>query len=237
KIETYIVVTVIAVLIWLYAEGETVKIYEGVPAQVQFVAPPGQDLIIEPAGVISVRMSVRASASQYTQLKRLLDDEGPIRLLVEDTQGLERVESIPDRLAADAFADLSVTIISADPATVSLRTQQRVEVTLPVEVVPGDLRLAGAPSFEPTHVTVRVPADAADRVRNQKVQAALSSVSVASNWEPNVAHALSVPLTLPEPVPGTEIAPSQARVRFTIERRPTTVELPLVPLYVTAPPS
>jgi len=43
RLETIIVVTVITVLIWLYAEGENVQRYTR-SVMVQFVPPPGQTL-------------------------------------------------------------------------------------------------------------------------------------------------------------------------------------------------
>ncbi len=236
KIETYIVVTVIAALIWLYAEGETVKTYE-VPVQVQFVSPPGQDLLIEPSAVVPVRMTIRSSASQYTLLKRMLDEEGPIRIPVEDTQGVERMETLRDRLLSGPIGDLSLTIETTDPASIGLRTEQRVEVTLPIEVVTGDLRLTGAPSFEPSQAVVSAPASLADKVRGMKLRADLSAAGDAGSWEPNVPQEVLVPLTLPEPVANAEVVPNRARVRFTIDRRTTTLTLPRVPLYVSAPPS
>jgi len=88
RLETWLLTTVVAVLVWLYAEGEIVKTH-GVELPVRFVAPPGQELVIDPdratdaEGVMQVLVKVRASAGQMQDFRRRWDDQ-PIRIRVAD---------------------------------------------------------------------------------------------------------------------------------------------------------
>jgi len=235
KIETYIVITVIAALTWLYAEGENVKLYDNVHAEVHFIAPTGEDMLIQPSGNFPVKMTIRTSASQFTQLKRELDETGPLALTVEDTQGAERVESLRDRLSAM----LGVNIESIDPPSVSVRAERKVELTLPVEIITGDLHLAGSPTSDMVEAMVRVPAGRVELLKGVALEARLNAITNVQSLDPGT-YEESVRLRLPEqvsPIAGLEIVPTNVSVRFTIEKRTGSVRLPIVRVAVVALPS
>jgi hypothetical protein len=213
-----------------------VKLYENVPVQVQFEAPPGEDLLIEPSGRFPVRMTVRASASQYALLKHKLES-GSLTIMVEDTQGMESREVLKDRLAQADISDLGISIESTDPPNVSVRAERKVQLTLPIAVVPGDVQLVGSAACDPPQAIVHVPASLAPKLEGAAVEARLGAINNVASLEPNVPQEFDVPLRLGQPMPGTEIVPAHAKVRFTIERRTGRIKLPLVRVAVVALPS
>ncbi len=70
-LETWFLVTLISVLVWLYAEGAMVQTYPRQRIAVDLVAPPGSRLALEPDRTEAF-VSFRGSAAQLQELKARL---------------------------------------------------------------------------------------------------------------------------------------------------------------------
>jgi hypothetical protein len=238
KIETYLVVTFITALVWLYADGENIKPHT-VALSVRLVPPPGQTLVIQPGGPVKVQATVRASQAQLSQLKDLTREAIPIDVS-EDAQNVSQTIALRDRLTRESpFADLGITISELEPATVTATVESLVEVPAEVRVaMPPEVELAPSIVVEPVRVTVRLPRSlAAVFNRNAVIEARLSGLNF-NQFEANVAHTVEVPLALPGGVSAARatLDPPTAKITFTVRKLSETFTISSVPVWVLLSP-
>jgi hypothetical protein len=246
RLETFILVTVITGLIWVYAEGRVVRPYTH-QLRVQFVAPQGQELVIEPVhdggtdGAVQVSVQVRASQSQIQQLQRTFAGR-VLRIPVDDPSaaGEQQRINLRQRLARSAIGDIGATIEDTEPSAVPVRVERLETLTLPIRVqTPPGLELAGPPKVEPLEVGVKMPASDTWRLRNAHIVAPVSE-SQLEHLQPGASYTFEVGLQLPNWVDRRQIShlnyePSTAEVTVSLESRTASVTLTDVPIHLSAP--
>lgn len=255
KIQTYAIVTLVAVLIWLYSESENVKLQKTLRFTVKFVAPPGQQLLILPLDKLQaiaptsnqqIDLTVRCATSQYAQLQRL--QMTPIELTVtEDPDNPTRIVDLRDMLRDSPLGDLGATFQTIEPRRVPLRVERIEPVTMPVRVVVGEgIQLASSPMAEPAESVVSLPASVAQHRTDLTLEARLER-EAANRLDPNVPRAMVVPLvlsstdTLPKDLrqllrqTTTEIAPAATTVTVTIRKQTNHLSLTSLPILLTGP--
>lgn len=233
RIETGVIVTFITALIWLYAEGESVR-SDSAAATLRFVPAAGQTLAISPRQE-QVRVTYRSSTRLQQQFQRMLSQ--PIEIPLEPTaDDQEQNIALRDRLVNHpAISGKGIEIISVDPEALFVRVQKLTSVELPVVVVPGDVRLSGTAVVSPATVELRLPDRAAAIVANSHVEVRLNDIN--DDLEPGQSQTVSLPVVLPPMFPREATAtPSQVEVTFTPARRSQTLTLPYVRIMVQAPP-
>jgi len=239
SIETYLIVTVITAMVWLYAEGENARSYSDVAVQVRFVSPPGADLAITPDQEQTVKLSFRSSTGAFQNLTRLIA-QGPIELPVSVSASGEPEQSVvlEPLLLESALGDIGISDLTVQPEVMPVRVEQMVTVPLPVSVRTGDVRLAGPPQVEPLQVSARLPSSLANGQRPPRLEVRLDSTDLTA-LEVNVPHTLDLPLQLPARLAGSRVTLDQAtaRVTFTIRKQSDSYTIPLVPILVVGPPS
>jgi len=242
KIQTYVVVTLIAVLIWLYSESENVKLHEALQFNIRLIAPPGQQLLISPATKRRVRVTVRCATSQYAQLQRM--QARPITFTVtEDPNTPEQTLILRDKLNDSPIGDLGVNIVDIDPRTLDLHIERIEEVAIPIatdSIVPADIQLATAPTVTPSKATVGLPVSIANQLGDMKLEVRLAPETIA-HLDENVPHELSTPITLPDILQNRlrgytpSIKPAAAMVTLTIRKQSDAFSLTGVPILLSAP--
>ena len=231
RIRTWLVVTLITLLVWLYAEGEAVT-EQAEQIQVEFVAPPGQKLAIEPAGPterdspILVWATFRGSTGQLTQVRQITE-QGPLELEVSEQPGSsddEHVVVMQDALYRSRLGELGVNIIETNPATVTLNVAPLRTVDLPVRLAEHEVQLAGQVNIEPDTVRVTLPARLGERINDHQAWAELDAVDL-SELDANVEHTVSAPLRLPDALQSrwTSVEPQQVQVTLTIRKQTETI--------------
>jgi hypothetical protein len=237
RVETVVMVTVIAVLVWLYAEGENVQPYNNERLQVKFVAPPGQDLAIDPSRT-EVLASFRASSGKYRAFKDMVG-RGAISVEVSDKDNAsEQVVVLKDVLGQTSLVDIGINLLETDPPTKTLRVERIEEVTLPIEVDWGDLELAQPPTKEPLEAVVKLPASLASQAEGQKLVAKLDPEEL-KRLAVNVPLTREVPLALPpalQAAKGVTLNGQTVKVTFTIKNQTDTFVPPSIPIHLNAPP-
>lgn len=241
-IKTVVMVSVIAVLIWLYAEGENVKPRE-VTFDVQFVSPQGVDLMIQPAQPTRVRMTFRCANTQFTEVQRLVAK--PMSIAVDDpgaavsqSQTIVIKEWLTNR---SPIAHAGVTIDEVQQPTVQVQVERMATVTLPIEpspTVPQGVELLAASTVAPDKAQVRVPASLQNAIQQLSLQATLDAAAI-EKLEPNIPHTAVSPLTLPPAyrIYNASIRPATAKLTFTVRRQIESVALKTVPVMILAMPS
>ncbi|MCC6679426.1 MAG: hypothetical protein IT445_00840 [Phycisphaeraceae bacterium] len=229
KIETFIIVTVISVLVWLYADAQNVDDYTQ-QIRIKLVAPANQNLIIEPNVISNLTITYRASNSQQRQFDYRYR-EHPLQIEVSlppadspRTRPLDLFALVRD----SAIKDLGLNLQLVSPPEQTVHIEQLVDVALPV--VPywdDDLELANVQIPELEKATVSLPQSMAGLVKNAAVIAPLSAAQMTAVKE-GIPETRTVQLTLAQSVldkaddfqkSNFSINPKSANVTFTLQSK------------------
>ncbi len=245
KFETWVIVTVITALVWLYAEATVLQQVTAQPIQVRFTLPAGQEFAVSPHGSITARVSFNASSGQVQQFRALTNQPLDIELepVVFDAVSQE-VVILNDAILRAGLAELGITDITTDPPTQTVTLKPLRTVDLRVEFQTDNLSLdpSSPPVATPERVQVVVPIDVARELRDSIVIARLSDVVSGDNPTGNREQvARNVPLEFPANVelnsPWTRVSTQDVQVNYTLERPDDTITLERVPLFVNLPVS
>ena len=244
KLETIVVVTVVTVLVWLYAEGASTKERNREPVSVRFVAPAGaRAFAVSPDQAVSISVSFKGSSGQVQKFLELV--RNPIELTVEPPEAGQTTRTLvlSDALVRnEAFAQLGLGNVVVEPATEEVDMRPLVTITLPVRVDPGGLNLDPATTPVPTPDTVEItaPADVVDTLGDAVVVARLDRAAL-TNADPTAGGrekvARNIALEFPGGIesPWTRISNKVVRVNYTLADPEATVTVKRVPLYVNLP--
>lgn len=238
KLETAVIVTLVTVLIWLWAEGQNVQLYANQTVQVQFVPQPGQEanMAVLPREPREVELSFTTSAEQYAQFQRLIT-EGPIQIPVSPGQpGTVQTFVTQNLLQEHLLNRLGIAVQQADPSTLTAdaRALQTVSVPVQVETPPGvfvDIR-----EVQPSQVEVRLPRELAAMAVDEPVRVSLQQRDLAGL--PGEPRRVTAPVTLPPQLrsPMSESLTREVTVEYVVRRQTDTTTLQSVPIYIQALP-
>lgn len=242
-VETVVAVSLITALIWLYAEGENVKPYT-LPMTVRFAAPQGRSIAVEPEAAQSLRVTFRCAAAQLEEMRSLAS--GVITLAVGDEAGqpdgpadeYERVVTLRDALARQtAIGRMGVQLVEVEPQGIRVRLRRLERLTLPIDLITGDARLAGPAVIEPAEADVLAPARVVPAIKGLRPWVRLDQALTL--LEPNREHRLTQRLLLPEALdrPEITVTPQRVQVTLTLRNRTDTLRLDGVRLLLLAPPA
>ena len=248
QIQNFFFVTLLAVLIWNFAEGENRKEHTET-LSIQFA--PAPDLIIVPdqSQVDTPNIKFTCTTAQYEMFKKLQKQIIRIPILDATTKTIylrEKLNADKDLKAAGLVIGLT------EPSTVTLEKIERlVSKSLPVKVLPltGDYRFATPPTTDPSQVTVLMPESLAKLTDGLWLEVKLDPGTFTSDAE-NVPRTLEVPLTLSDvfwqnftqkfsdKLPRSSVVINKSSVNLTlaIHKQTEKLNLPFVQVMVTAPP-
>ncbi len=238
KIESWLIVSSITVLVWLYAEGQTLEPHE-TSVTLKFVGEGGQTLKISPVeATLGVDYQAsRGTAILFNQLASETVFEIPVRPgLAPDNY--VRLVDVADALQGTDLSQLSVKFEGYEPEQVQVVAEPLVQVELPVVIIsPTGAEFSVAPEAEPRRVSVTLPASLAEQANELSLTATIESVEGA---DPDVPQTLAdLPLTLPNAIvtTWTELEQPTVNARFTLRSQLEMYELQPVSVWVVAPPS
>ncbi len=235
KLETWVVVTVITVLIWLYAEGAIVETYTRQKVTIQFVGAGDVPVAIEPA-VVTPLVTFRASGPTFQKFKERTDS-APITIpLQPGDENLQTVD-IADRLEQEVFNELGIVLDEADPETEDVSVRRLVEVRVPITVRDSEVELERPPAIEPNTVTFTVPEDLAPRLSRQSAYVDLNDAIRNNPPEPGVQDQQTLAIEWPDGIETrwTKADAEEALVTYRIEKVDATLTVPTVPLELLVP--
>ena len=244
KVLQYALITLVALFVWLYAEGATRRLRD-VNVTVKFIPPPGQKLLINPE-TRSVTLTVRAATAQLEELNSLR--EQPLELEVvanpgEPEQSL-RLDARMQRL--ERVARMGVTIERVEPDVVTVRVEELAQVALPIRLItPPEVELAGPPVFTTVEggrsvdqVTVTVPVSNASAAQRQTLLARLDAAALAG-VVPGVTQERTVDLAVPTEMsnwPYVALEPRRVKVSFTVKKKEDELKIGIVPVFLYIQP-
>lgn len=204
-IRSIIIVSMLAVAVWVFAEAESLSGRE-VNARVEFaVSPANRDLLrvqIDDAFTGQVQLELRGPRAALDRVQRELDRAITITPATADisTDG-PFVIALDDYLqSVDVIEETNVEVISVRPPTLSGElVRLKVVDGVPVLVRTPDIELEAAPTVTPESVRVRLPAATpAEEIDTLAVIAEIDADDVADS-PPGEPLSLTAELGLPEP--------------------------------------
>ena len=238
KIQTYGTVTAVAILIWLYAEAETIDTYENESIRVHFVAPEGELLIIDPQ-IQRVEMSIRCTNAQKSHLAELRE-KGPIQVTMAPISNdqYERDVSLKEELQNSAVGKLG-EILRTEPTSIKLHIEAYETVELKIKAVHGNIPLLGFPQVSAATAKIEVPASAVDQIQGVHLEARLDQINV-TGIHANEPTQRNLPLTLPKEfgdIDAQIIDPATVEVTFTLRKKTDSIKLPRVQIFFLMSPT
>jgi len=196
RLPNLLMVTVIAVLIWVYAASQTIERAE-VFVSVDFIAPAGQDLLIEEQGPRQqVRLVLEGNQAELARFRRL---DQPLQIEVRQEPGETQMPvAVSDVIRnLQAVRNTNVSIVESRPDRIQLHVEPFVTLDnisistseLPESVVISDVT--------PTTATLRFPASSLETVNKYAEIEAQISEDVFGRLEPGVRSPISAAVTLP----------------------------------------
>ncbi|MEM9166680.1 MAG: hypothetical protein AAGB48_06615 [Planctomycetota bacterium] len=244
-IRTVAVVTVLALLVWVVAEGESLSV-AGVELPVTLAPQPSGSLVIEPSGgsgwTGSVYVEVGGSASAVTRMRDRLASGLRLRpgdpgVPTEPGEHSLDVVSLVNASMPDAGG--AVSIRSIEPQTLAVIVERIEQDEIEVDVLLPDDVSASAVVAEPRRVRLTYPSSVAGQVQSGlRASASLAAGQLAVPALGDRVTVRNVLLTLPEGLLDqrfVRLDPPAVTVIATIEAQMSSITLPTVPVQVQRP--
>lgn len=240
SITTFVMVTVISILVWIYAESRTIRT-SSIDVNV-VVVPNGDPLFqVTPEQPQHVRLTLKASGAGVAAVEqRAL--KAPIRIVLKEVEGVRAITHQTLSLREDIEAALllneqGVTLVDIQPKALDLTLTPIDSVRRPVKFLdPYDLAEADV-KLRPNEVEVRAPAPS-----SRQLSVADPVVRLTPELIENLEPGKSVEIDLPVDVQGSwggrgfSIRPATVRATLVITRRVETLKLSKVPIVLQLRP-
>lgn len=245
KVRTYLLVTIVAVLVWLFAEGESLRIYQ---SEIDVDLTSGSESrVLEIADGQGwngrVRVHLEGSAANIDALRERLTRAVQLSAAAgqfEVDEGREQTVELREALRrSNPFDASGVTIKQVEPRAVTIILDRLVDRPARVRVVTpervGDAEVLASPA----QATLRVPSRLIDTLPAEpEVVARLPADAIAGALPGQASRVGSVPLTLPDNlsgVRGIELIPQTVAVEFTLRTTTAWRTIDSVPVHIREP--
>ncbi len=242
NLQDYIVVTVMTVLIWVYAEARNVQSYapsEPVPVAVRVAA---KDLVILDQKPTKVVVAFNGAQSELDKVRRSLGNGFQIDL--ELTEPGPRNLPMADLLRQTRVLKQSnVNLVRVEPQTLEVTVDRVVKTPVAISFNPRDVQLVtGSVRIDPATLPLTAPQHKLDQLTAEGATLTLEAQPNVDikKLAPGVEHTVIAQVPLPAALAGdpqVRLASSEVRVTFTIDKKDDSYVVPSVPVWVSAPPS
>lgn len=210
---TYLLITIVAALIWYGAAGET-RTTDDDRITVRFNVTP-EGWLVEPS-VLDVSVNIEGSASAVREAKALFER---VEVTLPDEAGARTVDLARELERTPLFADAAVTLLSVTPAETSVEVVEVVSETVPVIRTISGVTTQDEVEIDPAEVTVSMPRSLRRNYPEKLEVAPQITDREIRGLEPGRRHTFeNVRLALVRggDADGVTISPPRARVSLTV---------------------
>lgn len=243
RLLTFVTVTAITALVWIWATNQTRQTTD-VTCMLHFVPASSERQIVLPAESIPIRIQFAGSRSEIERAVEACN--GRTLDLAVGTAGVPGEPGVHEVVLADALAlfgaieKSGASVRAVQPAFASVEVRALVARDATVRPRFGSARLSGDAIVQPATVQLLLPADAADALPTTAAVDAVVPPEILGDLEAGRRHQLDLALTLPPDLAGlagrVRIDPPRARIAFTLESTERSTVLRQVPVQVAASP-
>lgn len=237
---TIVLVTVVTILIWLLAAAKT-RETETIAGRLDFTVASdslGERYDVSPSP-IPMTLTIEGPALAVRDTRNLLNGS-PLHIPLPPEQGRQEIANLAKVIqGVEAIRDLGVSIVSVDPARITVDVTEFVTLTA---VTRADIQAASTVqdvSVAPKDVQVTVPRSVAHQLPDPLVVEAVVDPRDISRLEPGVLHTVDGTLRLPDSATLSSpitIEPASARVSFQLLARQRRAVVPRVRIQIISSP-
>lgn len=244
RAKSFVVITLIAVTIWLFAENQSLG-ESSDSARVVFVESPSARTLITPRGWDGdITIDFKGSRAAIARARSLLDEQ-PIELrpgmpTVPTTDGPAIIDLVAAIGAWEPLARTGVSIASISPARAEVIAREMVDQELPVAAKLESVQTEGPVRISPERVRTRLPRAVWEASGQALRLEATLSPTDRSALPPSGPASVLANLTLPAELLSESGVAMQTRVAtlsFTIRSTIASFKQDLVPVWPLVPPS
>jgi len=251
NIKTISIVTVMAALIWIWAEGESVSSVVVNP-RLTFAADPSGAAQTELSFLSdenwrgTVRLRLEGSTVAIKQAERALGSAIQLRSGqpgVPSTPGPRQTLNLVEALRSlPEVKTLGVTIVDVDPSDIAISVTRYVTKEIAVKPdFPKEIVVAGESTLTPGRVTVRLPEGLAATLTDADTATVRFTAedlkSTPEDVSTTVLSPVLLPATLTKDREHVQVSPKEVSVTFRLKRNIDTVTLSSVPVWIAVPPT
>jgi hypothetical protein len=236
EIWTYLIVTLVAVLIWAWAASETRERKQIPSAKVQFVVTDPSNWLVSP-GSASIALNVEGSKVSVQKLTSLLRQ--PISVTVPVKIGRQTIDLVQQLRQNEDIMAAGATIVSTDPERVDIELDQLERIPALVKHNLPGVTPEGEVTVQPREVTVTLPSSLRQRLPQDFAVEAFVDRTQLDAIQPGEPQSLEVALRLPSTIAGgsdVRMNPAKALVNFTIRSRIRETKVDSVRVQIAGPP-
>ncbi|MDP6986592.1 MAG: hypothetical protein QGG74_00985 [Phycisphaerales bacterium] len=240
QLGTIVLVTIVTILIWLLAAAKT-RETETIAGRLDFTVASdssGERYDVSPSP-IPMTITIEGPALAVRDTRDLLNSS-PLHIPLPAQHGRQEIANLAKMIqGVEAIRDLGVSILSVDPARVTIDVTEFVTRTA---VVRADIQAASTVqdvSVTPKDVQVTVPRSVARQLPDPLIVEAVVDPRDITRLEPGVLHTVDGTLRLPGSAlrsgPIT-IEPASSRVSFQLLARQRRATVPRVRIQIISSP-
>lgn len=242
RIRTSLILLLLAIVVWLFAESESLGEVEQ-NARIEFnTAQDDRDQLLVRAVDFDGRITVSLKGAQSSIQRARAALEGVLRLEpgmpgVPDSGGRHTIDLLDILSRLPALRATGITIDLVQPRRVTIEIEELVVRSFPIEAVIPEVEILGDITIVPDRAEVRLPRSLADTLT--EATGVLARVPSPRPLPPGTHTLQNIPLLLPaemEDVRGVSLLTRRATLEFTIRSTLTTETFDSIPVQVLLPP-
>jgi hypothetical protein len=237
------VITVVSLLLWLWAAGQT-RETSSVEAFLRFIPADAERSTVTPSDVLTISIELQGSRHELERASERLSGKTITlrtgRPEVPATPGIHTIDLSAALNRAEELSAAGVVAISTSPSSTSIEVMET--VTVDAKVVPNlpGAQLSGTPVIEPETVKVTLPKALLPGLGADPTLEAFLSAAQVGTLEAGRRLVLDVPLRVPEALEGqaklVHFSSERAKITFQLQSRSSSTVLRLVPVQIAGPP-
>lgn len=243
QLGTVLTVSIVTLLVWLYAEDANIESYTEQAVRVQFVLPDDVDGLVSPSDPLTILVDFDGSNGQFQQFDEARAEVIEVVLPIDQTLDQQTIDiDLRDQIEqADGLNELGINVISLSPERAEVTFEKILDVKLDVKIRQRTTttKLASATFTDPEQqprVTLQMPASQASLLSNIDAIAWINEEDVA-NLDKGTQKQITVGLELPGSLDTLPRDISTVDLLVTVADDRDTVQIDRRPILLSYPPS
>ena len=237
----YVVVTLITLMIWMWASSGTSKT-ETFRNQISLISPSSSTMIVQQENPGPITLVLRGPGRSITRMRSILDN----RKVEAGSMGVPASNGAHQVDLRTVYQNLidqsgeSATVVNVSPKTIDIDVTILTEITLPIiPVIPDDIITDGKTEVIPSEATVRLPESMVQTMSQESINADID-VRELDGIDRGRRRIIKAKLDIPEEFAFASelitIIPAEAEVRIAVLNNSDETVIPSVPVQIALPP-
>ncbi len=246
RIQTILVVTLLAILIWLYAEAQNPALPLVQDITIELIPPTGTNLRVTPNANPRTQITLAGPNAALEDLKRQLQIQNNLQLTLGEltlptTPGDYNEPIINYLQQHPLFNHNRIRILDIQPNVLTFTVFAMAQHTFNIETAPiPNLQTDGPIEINPPTISATIPADLLNTLDQDTLKIiAVPKLSASQTYEPGGRYTVEATLTIPSIADASvvEFDPNQiVELTFTVHTTRTELAVPNVPIKLVLPP-